>query len=371
MAITGTSIADFVSGMQNNPLWIQGKIQANNQPFLNTEALKAYQNQLTGQLPQQQVAAVDPYRMAGLQSQISAGQGAIQNLFGGAASQLGGYGNAAGVGTSALQSFAGGGGAPQFSTGGANDYMNFINPNMLGAQQALANQANLAWNKGVAGLADGGGFMSSGRNAALGQARENAMTNLGMAQQKLAYDAATQAAQLGGQYGSQAATQRLGAAGTLGQQGLSALGLTPAIAQGQLLPGQIQEAAGASLQQQRQNELNAQYQNQLAQFQNPFKALQNYQAGLGVLGSSNYAPNMMSPNNAMALFTLLGGDLSKFMGGVGSGLFGPGGLSGVGGTVGGWLRDLFGNIFRNPGSSGGDSITTDPNYDPSQPDFGD
>jgi hypothetical protein len=66
--------------------------------------------------------------------------------------------------------------------------------------------------------------------------------------------------------------------------------------------------------------LNAQYQNQLAQFNNPFKALQNYQAGLGVLGSTNYAPNLTTPANwqTMAgMLPALGVDAQSVLSGVG------------------------------------------------------
>ena len=354
--LTGTDISDFISGYKKNPLWQQSQIQLGNQQALADAAKNAYQGMLTEALPQQTVAAFDPDRYLGLQMQQAAAEGGISNMFGNAASTLGGFQSGAGMGTGALTDIAGGGGGPTFNLGVAQDMSNFMNPQLISAQQALANQANMAWNRGAANIADGGGFMSSGRNAMESQAKQNMATQLASQQQQLAYDAATRAATAGGAAGLQGAQNRLSAAGTLGQQGLGAMQMMPAISQGMLLPGQIREAAGATTQQQRQNELNAQYANQMGKFQNPFRALQNYQSALGVLGSQNYAPNMQVPNNVMALMSLLGISPTSLAGGSSNNILGPL-LSGIGGgavdligDLGSWINNnIFGGFFADGG----------------------
>jgi uncharacterized membrane protein len=249
---------------------------------------------------------MDPNRVQGLQSQIAAAQGTGQQLAQTGAGTLGTAGQGFGVGNQALQNIIGGGG-PQFGADMATQYQNFMNPSLQGAQQSLANQANMAWNKGVGALGgQGGGFMNSGRMSALGQAQENAAAQLGMQQQQLAFQAANQAAAAGQQAGQAGYQGKLAAANALGQQGLNAAQLTNNLQQAQIMPGGVQETAGQQFQQQRQNELNAQYQNQLNQFQNPFKSLNNLQAGLGVLGTGTNAPNINMPNNIMALADLMG-----------------------------------------------------------------
>lgn len=407
---TGTGISDFLSGMQNNPAWQQAQTQLGNQQPLQDAAWKAY-NQMMGSTPQQQVAGMSPERMAGINAQLAAAQGPIQQLMNTAQTGAQQFQQGIVPGQQALQNIAGGQGAqfstdtaqqygqalqpglqggqqflgglasgqqqPQFSTGVAQSYQNFIQPNLMGAQQALNDQANMAWNQNVGNIGGlGGGFMSSGRNNALAQAQQNASTQLGANQQQLAFNAAQSAAQAGqqaGQLGYQgqlsaskdlanqqfqggalgaAAGQQtglanlqaqLGAGQTLGQQGLAGTQLLPTLAQSQLLPGQIQESAGTILQQQRQNELNAQYQNQLLGYQNPFRALQNLQAGLGVLGSTTNAPNINVPNNTMSLMNLLG-------------LSAPGvtqGLLGIGGNLLGSAFSGIGNMFSGGGGAGG------------------
>jgi len=203
----------------------------------------------------------------------------------------------------------------------------------VGAQQALNNQANMAWNKGVGGLADGGGFMSSGRNAQLGQAQENAATQLGNQQQMLAYNAAQAAAQAGQQAGMTGYQGKLSAGNALVGNALNASGQTGAMQNAQLLPGQTQAGVGAVQQNQNQNQLNATYNNDINKFQNPFKALQNYQAGLGVLGSSNYAPNINMPNNIIQGLNMLGINPTSAMSGLGQA-----GMSGLGDM----LKSIFG-----------------------------
>lgn len=302
--LTSSSLAESLQG--NNPLWKQAQIQSGNQQFLADQAKNAYLGQMTG-VPQQLISGMDPRRIQGMDAQIGAAQGTGAQLATQGAGTLGTIQGGAGAGQSALQGIAAGG-MPQFGQGMAQGYQNFMNPSLLGAQQALNNQANMAWNKGAAGVGGaGGGFMSSGRNAALGQAQENAATQLGMNQQQLAFNAASAAANAGQQAGNTGYQGQLAAGQALGNQALQGAQLTNNLQQAQLMPGQVQEAAGVNYQNQNQNELNAQYQNQLAQFNNPFKSLQNYQAGLGVLGSTNYAPNLTTPANWQAMVGMLGG----------------------------------------------------------------
>jgi hypothetical protein len=315
--LTSSSLAESLQG--NNPLWKQAQIQSGNQQFLADQAKNAYQGQLTG-IPQQMIASMDPRRAEGMNAQIAGAQGYGQQLALQGAGTLGTIQGGAQAGQNALAGIAGGQG-PQFSQTAAQGYQNFMNPSLMGAQQSLANQANMAWNKGAAGVGGAaGGFMSSGRNAALGQAQENAATELGARQQQLAYQAATNAANAGQQSGLAGYQGQLTAGQALGSQALQGAQLTNNLQQAQLMPGQVQEAAGVNYQNQAQNELNAQYQNQLAQFNNPFKALQNYQAGLGVLGSTNYAPNLTTPANwqTMAgMLPALGIDAPSVLSGVG------------------------------------------------------
>jgi hypothetical protein len=271
-------------------------------------------------VPQQLISGMDPRRIQGMEAQIGAAGTTGLQLANQGAGTLGTIQGGAGAGQNALQNIAGGG-MPQFGMGMARGYQDFMNPSMLGAQQALNNQANMAWNKGAAGVGGaGGGFMSSGRNAALGQAQENAATNLGMNQQQLAFNAASAAANAGQQAGNTGFQGQLAAGQALGNQALQGAQLTGSLQQAQIMPGAVQEAAGVNYQNQNQNELNAQYQNQLANFNNPFRALQNYQAGLGVLGSTNYAPNLTTPANWQAMAGMLGSlgiDPQSVLSGVG------------------------------------------------------
>jgi hypothetical protein len=406
---SGTGLSNFLTNNKDNPAYQQAQIQLGNQQYLNDQARQAYLQQLGG-VPQQQVAAMDPLRMQGINAQITAAQGpiqqlmnqaqtgaqqfqqgivpgqtALQNIAGGQGAQFSGqtaqqFGQAMQPGLNASQGFLGGFASgqqtPEFSNALANSYSNFMQPSLLGAQQALNNQANMAWNTGVGNIGGvGGGFASSGRENALGQARQNAASNLGAQQQQLAYNAAQQAAQAGqqggmlgyqgslnaantlgnqnfqsGLYGAQAGQQtglanlqgQLSAGQTLGNQGLAATQLLPTLANSQLLPGQIQDAAGIALQQQQQNQLNAQYQNQMAQYQNPFSALKNLQAGLGVLGSSTGAPNISTPNNTMQLLNLLGTSVPQLTQGLVGGL---GSLFGSGASA---LGNLFGSNQSTP-----------------------
>lgn len=334
----GTQLSDWLSGNKNNPLYQQSQVQMGNQQFLNDQARNAYNQQLGG-VPQQQTAAFDPTRMAGIQSQIGAAQGTGQQLANQGAGTLGTIQGGAGAGQTALQGIAAGG-MPQFGSGMAQGYQNFMNPSMLGAQQALNTQANMAWNKGAANVGGaGGGFMSSGRNAALGQAQQNAAETLGANQQMLAYQAAQQAAQAGMNAGTTGFQGQLSAGQSLGNQALQGAQLTGNLQQAQLMPGATQEAAGAQFQNQAQNELNTGYNNQLNQFQNPFKALQNYQAGLGVLGSNNYAPNLPSQTNLGTVLQGLGitnpiGTLFNNAGNIGNWIGDA--ATGIGNMVGGW-----------------------------------
>jgi hypothetical protein len=300
--LTSSSLAESLQG--NNPLWKQAQIQSGNQQFLADQAKNAYLGQMAG-VPQQMISGMDPRRAEGMNAQVAGAQGYGQQLALQGAGTLGTIQGGAGAGQNALQNIAGGQG-PQFSQTAAQGYQNFINPSLMGAQQSLANQANMAWNKGAAGVGGaGGGFMSSGRNAAMGQAQENAATQLGAQQQQLAYQAATNAANAGQQSGLAGYQGQLTAGQALGSQALQGAQLTNNLQQAQLMPGQVQEAAGVNYQNQAQNELNAQYQNQMANFNNPFKSLQNYQAGLGVLGSTNYAPNLTTPANWQTMAGML------------------------------------------------------------------
>jgi hypothetical protein len=371
--LTDTGLMEFLGGLSNNPAYQQGKIGLGNQQFINDQARQAYMGQLNGIVPQQGVAGFDPQRLAGLQTQLGAAQGTGADLANMGAGTLGAVQSGAVTGQNALQRIAGGMTSPQFGSGVANQYQNFMSPSLLGAQQALNNQANMAWNKGAAGVGGAaGGFMSSGRNAALGQAQENAATQLGAQQQQLAYNAAQQAAAAGQQAGMLGYQGQLSAGSQLGNQALQGAQLTGSLQQSQLLPGQIQEGMGSLLQQQNQNQLNADYLNQTNQFQNPFKALQNYNAGLGVMGSSNFLPDISTPNNLMTALNMggygnvanLGNALSSLYG-AGSSLWNSmGGLNGIGNTLGNaW--DSASSIFDSaspavmPDLSGAPDIPTD------------
>lgn len=335
--LTGSQLSQFLGGYQNNPAWQQAQIQVANQQPLNQAAWGAY-NQATapGAVPQQSVAGFDPTRMAGINAQIAGAQGYGQQLAQQGAGTLGTIQGGAGAGQSALQRIAGGQG-PQFDNGTASAYQNFMNPQMLGAQQALNNQANMAWNKGAGNIGGaGGGFMSSGRNAALGQAQENAASTLGANQQMLSYQAAQQAAQAGQQSGLAGYQGQLQAGNALGNQALQGAQLTGQLQQAQLMPGATQEAAGAQFQNQAQNQLNTQYANQLNQFNNPYKQLQNLQAGLGVLGSGTQAANINMPNNLIQAMNLMGYSAPGVAQAAGSALgslFGQG-ANALGGLIG-------------------------------------
>jgi hypothetical protein len=185
------------------------------------------------------------------------------------------------------------------------------------------------------------------------------------------YQGGLAGAQAGQQTGLANLQGQLSAGQVLGQQGLGATQLLPTMANAQLLPGQIQEAAGTTLQQQQQNQLNAQYQNQLAQYQNPFSALKNLQAGLGVLGSSTQAANISNPNNMMQLMNLLGlsapGMAQGVAGGLGSLL--SSGLSGIGNLFSGGnnYSPYEDGLYNTPASEASGSVDTswvnDPNTD--------
>lgn len=340
---TGTTLSETLGGLANNPAYRQAKLQLSNQEPLNTAAWTAY-NQQQQNLPQEQAAAMDQYRNMGLQNQMAAASGMGQQLAQTGAGTLGTAAGGFGVGSQALQDIAGGRG-PQFSSGMAQDYQNFMNPSLQSAQQSLANQAGMAWNKGVAGLGGaGGGFMNSGRMSALGQAQENAATNLAAQQQQLAFQAAQNAAQAGQQAGGMGYQGGLQAAQALGAQGINAAQLTDALQKAQLLPGGVQEAAGAKYQDQLQNELNTQYRNQMAQYNAPFSSLKNLQAGLGVLGSGYNAPNITPTNNLQTIMQMMGyggknADLGKALQdlyGLGKDFFkGGGGLDLANAAVGG------------------------------------
>lgn len=334
---SGNQISAFLSGQQNNPAYQQAQLQLANQPLLNQAAWNSYNQMLAGPVPGQSVAGMDVNRTQGLQNIIGAVPN-LQNLATQGAGTLSGIQSGAGAGTQTLQGIASGGISPEFGQNVAQNYMNFLAPQLQSAQQGLANQANMAWNKGVGQIGGlGEGFMSSGRNSALGQAQENAMTNLASQQQQLAFNAAQQAAQAGQQAGNQQYAGRLAAGGTLGQQGLAGAGLTGQLQQAGITPGQAQAAAGEQFQNQQQAQLNANYNNAIAQFQNPFRSLQNLQAGLGTLGSTTGALNAPMPNNTMMLMNLLGQGMN------GTGILGPllktlgGGASGLLGNLGGLL----------------------------------
>lgn len=355
-AFTGTGLTEFLGGFKSNPLYQQSQLQLQNQAPINQAVWNAYNQQSGATLPQQQVAGMDPNTLSGMQNQIGAASGTGAQLAGLGAGTLGTLQGGAGAGQSALTGIAGGLG-PQFGSEFAGDYMSTIAPQLMGASQALNNQANMAWNKGVGGLGGvGEGFMSSGRDAALGQAKENAMTQLGAQQQMLAYNAAQQAAQAGQQAGMQGFQGQLAAGNALGNQALNAAQLTNNMQQAQLLPGQLQTSMGNALQTQQQNQLNAQYQNQMSQFQNPFKAIQNLNAGLGVLGSSNYAPNLNVPNNLIQGLNMMGINPQTLFQGAGQDL-----LKSIfgGGTGGGFgiTPQQVSNIFGS--GTGGFGITPD------------
>jgi hypothetical protein len=327
--LTDTSISDALN--KGNPLYQQSRFTGQNAQFLNDQARNIYnQASAPGALPQQGIAAMDPRRAEGMNAQIAGAQGYGQQLALQGAGTLGTIQGGAQSGQNALQGIAAGG-MPQFGQNMAQGYQNFMNPSLLGAQQALNNQANMAWNKGAAGVGGaGGGFMSSGRNAALGQAQENAATTLGMNQQQLAYNAATAAANAGAQAGTTGFQGQIQAGNALGNQALQGAQLTGNLQQAQLMPGQVQEAAGTAYQNQAQNELNANYTNQLNAYQNPFKQFQNYQAALGVTGNQNYAPNLPGTANWQQIGQM-------------AGLFGYNPqtlLSGVGGAIGGGISDI-------------------------------
>lgn len=344
--LTDTSISDALN--KGNPLYQQSRFTGQNAQFLNDQARSIYdQSRAAGALPQQQVAAMDPRRAEGMNAQIAGAQGFGQQLALQGAGTLGTIQGGAGAGQQALQGIAGGG-LPRFGTDMAQSYQNFMNPSMLGAQQALNNQANMAWNKGAAGVGGaGGGFMSSGRNAALGQAQENAATNLGSQQQMLAFNAATAAANAGQQAGTTGFQGQLSAGQSLGNQALQGAQLTGNLQQAQLMPGQVQEAAGSAYQQQDQNQLNANYNNQLNAYQNPFRQFQNYQAALGVTGNQNNAPNLPGTANwqqMAAAAGALGFNPQTLMGGIG------GAIRGGIGNVGDFLMDQYNN-FQMPNLS--------------------
>lgn len=346
---TGTDVSNFLTNAENNPRYQQAMTQLRNQQPINEAAWNAYRQYL-GNVPEQQVAGMDPMRAAGIQNQVNAALGQGAGLAGQGVGTLGTIQSGAGASQQALQNLAMGGGVPQFGSQAASDYQSFMNPSLLGAQQALANQANLGWNKSVGNIGGvGGGFLSSGRENALAQAAENAATQLGASQQQLAYNAAQQAAQAGQRAGELGYQGQLGAAQALGSQALQGAQLTNQLQQALIQPGSIQEAGGAAMQQQRQNELNAQYQNELLRQQNAFKALQYLQQGLGTLGSTTQAADINTPNNTIALLNALGGPgyAQQVLGGlVGAGADWAGDLIGQGiDTVGGWLGDVGSSIL--------------------------
>lgn len=329
--LTGPQITEFIGGLQNNPAYQQAKLQLENQQPINTAAWNAY-NQYLGNVPQQQVAGFDPTRMSGLQAQLAAAGGTGANLAATAAGT--GIGAQGGLGTSqnVLGQIAQGGISPGFSSQVAQDYLSSVMPSLQSAQQSLANQANLAWNKNVGNIGGaGGGFMSSGREAALGQAAENAQTNLAAQQQQLAYNAALQAAQAGQAAGTQQYTGQQGAAGTLGQQALTGAGLTPTLQTAALQPGKVAEGVGGTLQEYQQNLANVAYQNALLNQQNPFRSLDYLQRGLGVLGSTTQASPYNPVTNLAALFP----GISNLPNALGNALVGGVGnlISGIGNTA--------------------------------------
>lgn len=331
-----TAISDFLFNTDDNPAYQQGQQQLNNIDWFAGQASNAFNN--FGNAPQQQVAAFDPLRQQGIQNQIGAAQGAGQNLANAGAGTLSSVAGGVGAGQNALQGIAGGLMGPQFNTGVANDYQQFMNPQLMGAQQALQNQANMAWNKGAANVGGaGGGFLSSGRNAAMGQAQENAAATLGANQQQLAFNAAQQAAQAGQQSGLAGFQGQYSAANSLGNQALQGAQLTSNMQNAQLMPGQLQEAGGMAYQQQQQNMNNAAYQNALAQQQNQYKNLGFYSGSMGAMSPASQARDFSMPNDIMAIMNMLGqaggtsgygllsGLLGKGVDYIGNQIFGPSG----------------------------------------------
>jgi uncharacterized membrane protein len=320
-----TAISDFLLNTADNPAYQQGQFQKNNIDWMGSQLRNAY-NIYGSVNPLQQVAAFDPTRQLGIENQLSAANGVGQDLAGQGAGTLQGIQGGMGTSQQALRGIAGGLMGPTFDTKTAQNYSNFMNPALLGAQQSLANQANMAWNQGAAGIGGGaGGFMSSGRNAALGQAQENAATQLGAQQQQLAYQAANQAAQAGQSSGQLGYQGQLSAAGTLGQNALSAANMTGALQQAQLLPGTLQEGYGQALQQQQQNQLNAQYQNQLMAQQNPYKNISLYGGAAGAMSPTSQAMNFSLPNDFVSLLNMAGGAAGNATGSsILNGLFGKG-----------------------------------------------
>jgi hypothetical protein len=191
---TGTGISDFLTNNKDNPAYQQAQTQLGNQGFINQAAMDAYRAQM-GNVPQQQVAGIDPQRMAGINAQLAAAQGpiqqlmnqaqtgatqfqqgivpgqqALQNIAGGQGAQFSGgtaqqFGNALMPGLQASQSILGGLASgqqsPQFNQQNATAYQNFMTPSLMGAQDALKNQANMAWNQGVANIGGVGGVRSA------------------------------------------------------------------------------------------------------------------------------------------------------------------------------------------------------------------
>jgi hypothetical protein len=295
---------------------------------------------------------MDPYRTQGMEEQIAAMGGIGTDLANQGAGTLGTVQSGANRGQRTLQDIASGMIGPQFNTGVANNFQEFMNPALLGAQQALANQANLAWNKGAAGVGGGaGGFMSSGRNAALGQAQENAATNLGANQQALALQAAQLAAAAGQQAGQTQFQGQFQAGSQLGNQALQGAQLTNNLQQAQLLPGQTREAAGVANQQQRQNELNAGYQNQLLQRDQPLKDLATINQILGTTGTGTQAPNITLPSDAMSLLNAMNGGPSGGATAINNILGGAGNVVGnILGAGAGALGNAASNVFNSAGN---------------------
>jgi hypothetical protein len=345
---TSTAIAEALQG--KNPYYQIGmNTTLPNQQRVSNEAWARMPSTGT---PEQQVAEMDALRKQGIAQQIAAAGGVGADLAGTGAGTLGTTQSGAYAGQKALQGIAGGMIGPQFNTGVANNYQEFMNPALLGAKQALENQANMAWNKGAAGVGGGaGGFMSSGRNAALGQAQENAATTLGSNQQALALQAAQLAAAAGQQAGMTQYQGQLQAGSQLGNQALQGAQLTGALQNAQLLPGQTTEAGGVAYQQQRQNELNAAYQNQLMRRDQPLKDLATVNQILGTTGTGTQAPNVTLPSDIMSMLNAMNGGPSggataaqRLLGGAGNAI---GNILGAGA---GAIGNAAGNLFNSAGN---------------------
>ena len=347
--LQSSSLTNYLSA---NPAFRAGQMQVQNlgqvQPLLGSE-LQKYM--AAGPYQGDYQAAMDPTRMAGLQSQLAA-TGGQQQL---AQAGLGtGVGLQAGLGTSQdiLGRIAQGQIGQGVSQSVLGSYQNpYLDASIQQQQRGLQREYQEQVAPAISMAARRGGLTGVGATALGVESGQRLAENLADIEAKnrsAAYNAAYQAAVQAGANDFQA---RQSAANTLGQQAVTGAQLTAELQKAQLAPGTTQQAVGEQLQAQRQAELDAARQAYQDRLGFGFGGLGQYGKAAGILGPQFSASNIDVPTNLQSMLSLGGaiaggGNVTAGLQRILSG--GVGGAGGVAGALGNALKNVFGGGLTPP-----------------------